>query len=62
MREDNKMEYGDDEIYDYIDIDCEDCGLKFIVAPLTLDQKKSGKKYPTKCSHCQKGLPPLYEY
>jgi len=56
------MEYGDDEIYDYIDIDCEDCGLKFIVAPLTLDQKKSGKKYPTKCSHCQKGLPPLYEY
>ena len=56
------MTIGDDEIYDYIGIDCEDCSLKFIVASLTLDQKKSGKKYPTKCPRCQKGLPPLYEY
>lgn len=54
--------YGDDELYDYIDIDCEDCGLKFIVRPLTLLEKQSGKKYPTKCGRCQKGLPPLYEY
>lgn len=53
---------GDDEIYDYIDIDCVDCGLKFFVGPLTNKQKASGRQYPTKCGRCQRGLPPLYEY
>lgn len=54
--------YGDEEFYDYIDIDCEACGLKFIVAPITLEQKKAGKVYPTKCGRCRHGLAPLYEY
>lgn len=54
--------YGDDELYDYIDIDCADCGLKFIVRPLTKEEKESGKPYPKKCGRCQRGLPPLYEY
>lgn len=54
--------YGDDEIYDYIDIDCIDCGLKFIVRPLTLEEKKTGKEYPKQCGRCQRGLAPLYEY
>jgi hypothetical protein len=53
---------GDDELYDYIDIDCKDCGLKFIVAPLTMEQEKAGKTYPTQCGRCQRGLAPLYEY
>jgi hypothetical protein len=54
--------YGDDELYDYIDIDCTDCGMKFIVRPYTKEEKECGKTYPTKCGRCQRGLPPLYEY
>lgn len=53
---------GDDELYDYIDIDCEDCGLKFFVRPFTLEEKQKGKEYPKKCGRCQRGLAPLYEY
>jgi hypothetical protein len=53
---------GDDEIYDYIDIDCADCGIKFIVAPLSAEAEKSGRKYPTQCGRCRKGLAPLWEY
>lgn len=52
----------DEEMFDYIDIDCSDCGLKIIVGPLTNEQKKQGREYPTKCGRCRKGLAPLYEY
>lgn len=45
---------GDDEIYDYLDIDCEDCGVKFYVLPLSLDQYNAGKRYPTRCWKCRR--------
>lgn len=46
--------------YDFEDVDCEDCGLKFYIRPSLY---KDGKKpWPHKCERCQKGLPPLYEY
>ena len=49
----------DDELlYDFEDVDCEDCGMKFFVQPSAL----VGKEWPTKCPRCAKGLPPLYEY
>lgn len=44
----------DSELYDYIDIDCEDCGYKFFVRPLTLEDKKAGKEYPTRCRKCER--------
>lgn len=43
---------------DYEDVDCEDCGIKFFINP---DNYKD-KPIPKKCTRCQKGLPPLYEY
>lgn len=53
---------GDDELYDFLDIDCADCGRKFIVRPFSLEETRSGKTYPTQCGRCQRGLAPLWEY
>lgn len=48
-----------DPEYDFEDVDCEDCGLKFYVRPSSYPK---GTSYPTKCGRCTAGLPPLYEY
>lgn len=56
------LEFDDTDLYDYLDIDCQDCGVKFIVGPLSNEAKAMGKEYPSKCSRCRQGLPPLYEY
>jgi len=50
----------EDDEYDFEDVDCEDCGLKFYVRPSFY--KDTNKPWPTKCPRCMKGLPPLYEY
>lgn len=44
--------------YDFEDVDCEDCGMKFYVRPSSY----VGKEFPRKCERCKKGLAPLYEY
>lgn len=54
-----------DAEYDYEDIDCSDCGLKFFVRPsdYTHFRTNDGRKpWPTQCPRCVRGLPPLYEY
>lgn len=48
-----------DQDYDFEDVDCESCGLKFYVRPSAYPE---GTSFPTKCPRCVKGLPPLYEY
>jgi hypothetical protein len=53
---DNYLE--DNEDWDFEDVDCEDCGIKFYVRPSAY----VSKPWPTKCTRCTKGLPPLYEY
>jgi hypothetical protein len=49
-----------DEDYDFEDIDCCHCGLKFFVRPSLYGEGK--KPWPTICHRCEKGLAPLYEY
>jgi hypothetical protein len=54
-------DFGDNETdYDFEDVDCVSCGLKFYIRPSLYTG--TDKKYPEMCSRCQKGLPPLYEY
>lgn len=59
-----KVESDDD--YDFEDVDCEDCGLKFFIRPSAYfvgdTRVRNDRPYPTKCYRCLKGLPPLYEY
>ena len=49
-----------DDDYDFEDIDCTDCGLKFYVRPSLYGEGK--KPWPRQCERCHQGLPPLYEY
>ena len=47
--------------YDFEDVDCADCGMKFYVRPSAY-RPYTTRDCPIRCPRCVKGLPPLYEY
>jgi ribosomal protein L34E len=60
-----------DDEYDFEDVDCEDCGLKFYIRPSLYTREAQQRRreanlperpWPTKCERCVRGLPPKYEY